>query len=144
MRYHYYEEIRLRDFLEGLIKTNNNIKPHRPVDIPHLKPYRNFSTVRAQMIMVKRLFQRLNSALTDNTILLVDVGDALFIIIYHISQKQLYLDLLRPNVLFKDAFSNYSCSLTIWFQKYVYLTRKEYNRFALRYNFFNCCAIDKL
>jgi hypothetical protein len=32
------------------------------------------------MNMVKCLFQRLNSALTDNTILLVDVGDAFF---YH-------------------------------------------------------------
>jgi TPP-dependent 2-oxoacid decarboxylase len=76
VRYHYYEDIRLRDFLEGFIKTNNNIKPHKPVDIPHLKPHQIFSTVRGQMIMVKCLFQRLNSALTDNTILLVDVGDA--------------------------------------------------------------------
>jgi hypothetical protein len=54
------------------------------------------------MIVVKRLFQRLNSALTDNIILLVDVGDAFFIIIYHISQKQLYLDPLRPNVLLSE------------------------------------------
>lgn len=41
------------------------------------------------MIVVKRLFQRLNSALTDNTILLVDVGDAFYHHLSHIPKTTL-------------------------------------------------------
>ena len=39
---------------------------------------KHFSPARNQKITVKRLFERLNFSITDNTIVIADVGDSLF------------------------------------------------------------------
>jgi TPP-dependent 2-oxoacid decarboxylase len=77
IRYHHYEDVRFKDFVRGLLKTRLRRRarariPRPPVMIPfRLASGKNKMTI-------KRLFQRLNSFLDDNTIVIADVGDALF------------------------------------------------------------------
>jgi TPP-dependent 2-oxoacid decarboxylase len=42
------------------------------------KNNKHFSAARNQKITVKRLFERLNFSITDNAIIIADVGDSLF------------------------------------------------------------------
>jgi TPP-dependent 2-oxoacid decarboxylase len=81
IKHHNFENILLQDFLTSLIETplarkdfvlagkqantNNNNNKH-------------FSAARNQKITVKRLFERLNFSVTDNAIIIADVGDSLF------------------------------------------------------------------
>ncbi|MBI4326564.1 MAG: alpha-keto acid decarboxylase family protein, partial [Chloroflexi bacterium] len=99
IRYHTYENVRFKDFVRGLLKARWRRRarpriprpqvlplpgrpgrqdpggPEAPRD-PVLTPTR---TPRRQVkITVKGLFQRLNTFLTDDTIVVADVGDALF------------------------------------------------------------------
>jgi TPP-dependent 2-oxoacid decarboxylase len=76
IRYHTFEDVRFKDFMRGLIaadlrRRDSNTHPH-PEEEPefHVEP-------RAKLT-VKRLFQRLDAFLSDETIVVVDVGDALF------------------------------------------------------------------
>ena len=82
IKHHNFENVLLQDFLasllnaklerkdfdlvrkQGLIKNNNIVK--------------HFSPARKQKITVKRLFERLNLSMTDNVIVIADVGDSLF------------------------------------------------------------------
>jgi len=73
---HNYEEIRLQDFVEGLLTAD--IKPRKLTITNAVKKPTPFSPVPGQKICVERLFQRLNSFITDNMIVIADVGDALF------------------------------------------------------------------
>src|ERR671931_1916567 len=84
IKYHNFENVLLQDFLTSLIeaplarkdfdllvgkqgavrnKNNNN---------------KQFSAARNQKITVKRLFERLNFSITDNVIVIADIGDSLF------------------------------------------------------------------
>jgi TPP-dependent 2-oxoacid decarboxylase len=84
IKHHSFENVLLQDFLTSLIeaplarkdfdllvgkqgavrnKNNNN---------------KQFSAARNQKITVKRLFERLNFSITDNVIVIADVGDSLF------------------------------------------------------------------
>ena len=74
--HHDYENVNIRDFLHGL--TEFDIKRRDTTNIPHPQPQQDFSAIKGQKITVQRLFQRVNSFLKDNTIVLADVGDALF------------------------------------------------------------------
>ena len=83
IKYHNFENVLLQDFLtslieaplerkdfvlagkQGNVKKNNNNNKH-------------FSAARNQKITVKRLFERLNFSITDNAIVIADVGDSLF------------------------------------------------------------------
>jgi len=76
VRYRNYARVRLHDFLEGLLTAS--ITPRIPSDFPHPRPIVPFVTKKGQKITVGRLFERLNWALEDNTIVIADVGDALF------------------------------------------------------------------
>lgn len=77
IRYHSYEGIRFKDFVHGLLDAR--LKRRGPAAIPNPEPMPAFLAVRGKnRITVKRLFQRLNSYLTDNTVVVADVGDALF------------------------------------------------------------------
>lgn len=77
IRYHSYEDVRFKDFVRGLLKAKLRRRPRAPV--PRPEPLPAFIAMRGKnKITVKRLFQRLNSFLTDNTIVVTDVGDALF------------------------------------------------------------------
>jgi TPP-dependent 2-oxoacid decarboxylase len=76
IRLHHYARVRLHDFLDGLIHAP--ITPRILQDLPRPRSMEPFSTKRGQKITVKRLFERLNWALEDNTVVIADVGDALF------------------------------------------------------------------
>lgn len=94
IRYSTYEQIRLKDFIRGLIRIP--LRRRKLGKIPRAVPPRAeygdslspearaslhttaLSRRSSHRITVKRLFQRLNSFLTDNTVVVADVGDALF------------------------------------------------------------------
>jgi len=76
IKYHNYAHVRLQDFLEGLI--NGDIIPRTPHNLPQPRSLQAFSAVHGRKITVKRLFERLNWALADDTVVIADVGDALF------------------------------------------------------------------
>ena len=76
IRYHTFEDVRFKDFMRGLIaadlrRRDSNIHPH-----PEEEP--EFRVEPRAKLTVKRLFQRLDAFLSDETIVVVDVGDALF------------------------------------------------------------------
>ena len=75
--YHNYEDVRFKDFVRGLLAAK--LRRRELVNIPRAEPMPAFVAVRGKnKITVKRLFQRLNSFLSDNTVVVADVGDALF------------------------------------------------------------------
>jgi indolepyruvate decarboxylase len=77
IRYHSYDDVRFKDFLTGLLGAKLRRRELPAIPRPERLPA--FLAVRGKnRITVKRLFQRLNSFLADNTIVVADVGDALF------------------------------------------------------------------
>ncbi|MGO8678157.1 MAG: alpha-keto acid decarboxylase family protein [Limisphaerales bacterium] len=73
--YHTYPEVRFKDFLAGLLRLGLRRRP--PRKIPHPTPIRPF-VATGGTLTVKRLFERLNAFLSANTVVVADVGDALF------------------------------------------------------------------
>jgi TPP-dependent 2-oxoacid decarboxylase len=76
IRYHTFEDVRFKDFMRGLIaadlrRRDSNTHPH-----PEEEPA--FRVEPRAKLTVKRLFQRLDTFLSDETIVVVDVGDSLF------------------------------------------------------------------
>jgi TPP-dependent 2-oxoacid decarboxylase len=77
IRYHTYEEVRFKDFMRGLLglrlrrRRLGKIPRPLPLDSGRSKPGK-------RKITVKRLFEQLNSFLQENTVVVADVGDALF------------------------------------------------------------------
>jgi TPP-dependent 2-oxoacid decarboxylase len=81
IKYHNFENVLLQDFLISLIEAplerkdfvlvgkQGNVKNNNK---------KHFSAARNQKITVKRLFERLNFSITDNRIVIADVGDSLF------------------------------------------------------------------
>jgi len=76
IRGHNYANVRVHDFLDGLIGASIARRTLR--DLPRPRTRKPFVTQRGQRITVKRLFERLNWVLEDNTVVIADVGDALF------------------------------------------------------------------
>ncbi|HKA52129.1 MAG TPA: thiamine pyrophosphate-dependent enzyme [Candidatus Binatia bacterium] len=76
IRHHVYEGILLEDFLQGLLAAD--IKPREPGAIPHPEPPGAFSPLPGEKITVRRMFQRLNAFLDDDTVVIAEPGDALF------------------------------------------------------------------
>jgi indolepyruvate decarboxylase len=77
IRYHTYEEVRFKDFMRGLLKLR--LRRRASNTIPRPVPFNEFKVRRGNAkVTVKRLFQRLNAFLSDNTVVVADVGDALF------------------------------------------------------------------
>ena len=77
IRYHSYEGVRFKDFMRGLLTAK--LKRREVVAMPHPEPMPAFLAVRGKnQVTVRRLFQRLNTFLTDNTVVVTDVGDSLF------------------------------------------------------------------
>ena len=92
--YHTYEEVRFKDFLRGLVRLpwrrrslSNIPRPPHPSFLP--RPLQRgegrgkgsvspASLKSKTNLTIKRLFQRLNAFLSENTIVVTDVGDALF------------------------------------------------------------------
>ncbi|HXY88024.1 MAG TPA: thiamine pyrophosphate-binding protein [Candidatus Acidoferrales bacterium] len=73
--YHSYLDVRLQDFLDGLLKMSLAAKT---LNFPHPPTIQPFHLIKGKKIKVKRLFERLNWILSDNTVVITDVGDALF------------------------------------------------------------------
>src|SRR5262249_9470286 len=77
IRYHCYEEVGFRDFVSGLVQTKWRQRAGARFPRPTRgRPAKN-RPGKAQ-ISVERLFQRLNGFLGENTVVVADVGDALF------------------------------------------------------------------
>lgn len=76
IQFHSYEGIRLQDFVQGLIQADIH---RRELSIANqFKPPTSFSPVPAQPITINRLIERLNFFLSNDMIVIADVGDALF------------------------------------------------------------------
>jgi TPP-dependent 2-oxoacid decarboxylase len=76
IRYHIFEDVRFKDFMRGLASAD--LKRREPGDYPHPEGRPEFSVQPGAKLTVKRVFQRLNAFLSDETIVVADVGDALF------------------------------------------------------------------
>lgn len=80
IKYHNFENVLLQDFLTSLIEAPLERKDFVLVEKQgNIKNNnKHFSAARNQKITVKRLFERLNFSITDNAIVIADVGDSLF------------------------------------------------------------------
>jgi len=76
IRHHSYETLSLDHFLRGLIGAK--LRRRRTDTIPRPKAPAPFRPARGKPLSVRRLFQRLNAFLRDNTVVVADVGDAMF------------------------------------------------------------------
>ncbi len=75
--YHLYENVLLQDFIRAL--TRSKIKPRQYLtDKPNPRYSYGPGFVKGNKITIRHLFERLNSFLTDDMIVIADVGDALF------------------------------------------------------------------
>ena len=74
--YHSFEGVRFKDFLNGLVASR--IKARKPARAEPCPPPPPTPARVGEKITVKYLFERLNSYLQDDTIVVADVGDALF------------------------------------------------------------------
>ena len=71
-----YEGVEMEDFIKGLVEAN--IRYRKDKDIPHPPTPKPTEPVSGKRISVQYLFQRLNSFLDDNTVVIADPGDAMF------------------------------------------------------------------
>jgi TPP-dependent 2-oxoacid decarboxylase len=83
IKYHNFENVLLQDFVTKLIEAplarKDFVLVGKQRDIKNNKNNnKHFSAARNQKITVKRLFERLNFSITDNAIVIADVGDSLF------------------------------------------------------------------
>jgi indolepyruvate decarboxylase len=77
LRHHHYHDVRLDDFIRRLVERG--IKRERPQPpAPTEWKREEFELKPEQPITIMRLMQRLNEQLDDNTMVIADVGDALF------------------------------------------------------------------
>ncbi len=80
IKYHNFENVLLQDFLTSLIEAplerKNFVLVGKQGNVKNNN--KHFSAARNQRITVKRLFERLNFSITDNAIVIADVGDSLF------------------------------------------------------------------
>ncbi len=79
IRYRNYEDTRFQDFLQGLLRAK--LRPRRSGRWSHpskLLPSLSSGTGATTPITVRRLFERLNTFLKDDTVVVCDVGESLF------------------------------------------------------------------
>ncbi|MBD2099455.1 alpha-keto acid decarboxylase family protein [Leptolyngbya sp. FACHB-261] len=76
IQFHNYEDIRLQDFVQGLIQADIQRRDLKITN--YSKPPIAFAPVSGQAVTVARLFKRLNLFLSSDMIVIADVGDALF------------------------------------------------------------------
>ena len=77
IRYHNFADVRLQDFMDGLLRAP--LRQRALGRIPRPTPPAPFVPGRGSTpVTVRRLFQRLNAFLDPNTVVVADVGDALF------------------------------------------------------------------
>jgi TPP-dependent 2-oxoacid decarboxylase len=76
IRYHNFEGVRFKDFLRGLIRSP--LRRRAQVKFPRPQPSTPFLSAPRKRITIQRLFQHINAFLRDDTVVISDVGDALF------------------------------------------------------------------
>ncbi len=77
IRHHMFENVRFKDFVRGLIEAD--LRRHEPGPIPApLRPGEFLPKASDEKLSIARVFERLNEFLTENTIVVADVGNALF------------------------------------------------------------------
>jgi indolepyruvate decarboxylase len=80
IRYHTYEEVRFKDFVGGLLRLR--LRRRKLGRIPRPTQFTPNSALRTphsrKPLTVRRLFERLNAFLSESTVVVADVGDALF------------------------------------------------------------------
>ncbi len=77
IRHHSFENVRFKDFVRGLIAAG--IQKRESASIPHPVQPRGFTpSPNGEKVTISRLFERLNEFLTDDTMVIADIGDALF------------------------------------------------------------------
>jgi indolepyruvate decarboxylase len=74
--YHNFKDVRFKDFIRGLIDAK--LTPRENAALPVRANGGVFQVQPGSKITIKRFFERLNSFLSDNTIVVTDVGDSLF------------------------------------------------------------------
>lgn len=77
IRHHHYTNVRLADFLQALSRTPL-IRPVRPLPVSTDPIDAPWQATANEPITIRRLFQKLNTVLADDTIVLADPGEALF------------------------------------------------------------------
>jgi indolepyruvate decarboxylase len=77
IRYHNYEEVRFKDFMRGLLKLR--LRRRTVGKIPRPQPIKSIRARNtSEPLTVRKLFDRLNAFLSSDTVVIVDVGEALF------------------------------------------------------------------
>lgn len=76
LRYHVYENVRMQDLLHELTKSHIH-KESKVRAKPPPETTETFSPIHGKKITVQRLFQCVNSFLSNNMVVIVDVGEAL-------------------------------------------------------------------
>jgi indolepyruvate decarboxylase len=76
IRHHSFENVRLKDFLRGL--TDSGLRTHETRPRPAPPPLQEFIPQPEAPVTIARLFERVNAFLGDDTIVIADVGNALF------------------------------------------------------------------
>jgi len=77
IRYHTFENVRFKDFVRGLLAAD--LRRHEPTAHPRPPQPREFLPGRrGEKVTIARLFERVNEYLGDKSIVVADVGNALF------------------------------------------------------------------
>jgi len=77
IRHHHFHGVLFPDFVKGLLKAKITVAPRELPRMAHELPSPYVPKPRAK-ITNKRLFQRVNELLDDETVVISDVGDSLF------------------------------------------------------------------
>ena len=77
IRHHHYQGVALGSFLRGLVAASPSLV-ERALPQPTPTPEPEYTLLADEPITVSRLFARLNQQLTEDTIVIADIGDALF------------------------------------------------------------------
>jgi indolepyruvate decarboxylase len=77
IRHHNFENVRFKDFVRGLLAAD--LRRHEPGNIPApLKPREFLPQSAGEKLSIARVFERINEFLVENTVVVADVGNALF------------------------------------------------------------------
>jgi indolepyruvate decarboxylase len=76
IRHHHFERIMLRDFVDGLRKSN--LGRRRAVKVAQRTQPRTIRLQAKRPLTIRRFFARMNEFLTDDSIVIADIGDSLF------------------------------------------------------------------
>jgi indolepyruvate decarboxylase len=77
VRYHTYDEVRFKDFMRGLVRLRLRRRAPARIVRPSMPPSAPAAKAN-ERLTIKRLFERLNQFLAGDSVVVADVGEALF------------------------------------------------------------------